>query len=42
MKIWKKYGPAADVKTKIPPNEKSLYDCPTDGCTAESKYKQKL
>ena len=38
----KKYGPSADVKTKIPLNEKSLYHCPTDGCTVESKYKQKL
>ena len=42
MKIWKKYGPLADPKTKIPLNENSLHYCSTDGCPVEFKYKQKL
>ena len=41
-KNLKKYRPSADVKTKIPLNEKRLYHCPADGCTVEFKYKQKL
>ena len=38
----KKHGPV-EVKTKIPFNETSkLYNCPTDGCIVESKYKHNV